>query len=158
SNDAAFQTNNTTDTTAPTISITAPGNGATVSGSITVSGTATDNVGVSSVQFLLDGNNLGSSVSAAPYQVNWDTSTASNASHTLSAKAFDAAGNVGNAVGISVTVSNTGSGGAGAAAQDFQNRCSAPGVIVCDNLSSSAGMPQRSCSGSGSVLSGLFVN
>ena len=47
------------DTTAPTVSLTAPANGATVSGTINVTATASDNVGVVGVQFLLDGNNLG---------------------------------------------------------------------------------------------------
>ena len=47
------------DTTPPTVAITAPADQATVSGSITVSATASDDVGVASVQFKLDGNPLG---------------------------------------------------------------------------------------------------
>src|SRR2546428_1550176 len=42
------------DTTPPSVSITAPTNGATVSGTITVSGTASDNVAVSNVQIAID--------------------------------------------------------------------------------------------------------
>ena len=47
------------DTTAPTVSLTAPADGATVSGTVTLSATASDNVGVAGVQFLVDGTQLG---------------------------------------------------------------------------------------------------
>ncbi|HXG22698.1 MAG TPA: Ig-like domain-containing protein, partial [Methylomirabilota bacterium] len=57
-----------TDTQPPVVSLTAPANGATVSGSaVTVSATASDNVGVVGVQFRLDGANLGSEDTSAPY-------------------------------------------------------------------------------------------
>ena len=48
------------DVTAPTVSLTAPAANATIAGTVTVSASASDNVGVASVQFLLDGTNLGS--------------------------------------------------------------------------------------------------
>ncbi len=67
------------DTTAPTVSLTAPANGATVSGSVTVSADASDNVGVVGVQFLLDGVNLGAEDTTAPYSINWNTATATSA-------------------------------------------------------------------------------
>jgi hypothetical protein len=94
-------------TTGPTVSMTAPANGATVSGSVTVSANATDNVGVASVQFQLDGVSLGSpQTGAGPvYSVTWNTTTAANGTHTLSAVASDAAGNTATS-SISVTVSN----------------------------------------------------
>ena len=92
------------DTIAPTVSMTAPANGATVSGSVTISANATDNVGVVGVQFLLDGAPLGSEDTAAPYSISWSSSTASNGSHTLTARARDAAGN--QATSTAVTVSN----------------------------------------------------
>jgi hypothetical protein len=97
----------TGDTTPPTVSMTAPTNGATVSGAITVSANATDNVGVASVQFQLDGANLGSPQTGPgpSYSVTWNTATASNATHTLSAIATDAAGNAATS-SVSVTVSN----------------------------------------------------
>src|SRR6267143_517651 len=94
------------DTTPPTVSISSPVSGATVSGTISVTANASDNVGVVGVQFKLDGNNLGTEVIAAPYSVSWNTTTATNASHTLSAAARDAAGNIGSAANVSVTVSN----------------------------------------------------
>jgi len=94
-----------TDTTPPTVSITAPAAASTVSGSVTVSATAADNVGVVGVQFLLDGANLGTEDTASPYSVTWNTATAANGSHTLSARARDAAGNTATA-SVTVTVNN----------------------------------------------------
>ncbi|MDB4895338.1 MAG: DNA-binding protein [Firmicutes bacterium] len=99
----------TPDTTAPTVSLTAPAAGSTVSGTTTVSASASDNVGVTKVEFYLDGA-LQSTDTASPYSWSWDTTTASNASHSLTAKAYDAAGNVSTATAVSVTVSNTASG------------------------------------------------
>ena len=97
------------DTTAPTVSITSPAGGATVSGTITVTANASDNVGVAGVQFLLDGAALGTEDTAAPFAVSWNTTTATNGSHTLTAAARDAAGNRTISAGVSVTVSNGGS-------------------------------------------------
>jgi Big-like domain-containing protein len=94
------------DTTAPTVSITSPASGSTVSASITVSTSASDNVGVAGVQFTLDGANLDAEDAAAPYSVPWDTRTASNGSHTLTAVARDAAGNRTTSAPVTVTVSN----------------------------------------------------
>ena len=99
--------NTPTDTTPPTVSISAPVNGATVSGTTTVSANASDNVGVASVQFQLDSANVGSLLTASPYTYSWNTTTASNGSHTLRAIAKDAAGNSTTSAAVTVTVSNT---------------------------------------------------
>jgi hypothetical protein len=97
-----------TDTQAPTVSLTAPASGATVSGtSVALAATAADNVGVASVQFTLDNTPLGAPVTTAPYTLTWDTTTIVNGPHTLGAQAKDAAGNTGTATAIAVTVSNT---------------------------------------------------
>jgi hypothetical protein len=98
--------NTTTDSVLPVVSMTTPSAGASVSGTVTVSATASDNVGVSSVQFLLDGASLGSADSASPYSISWTTTGVSNGSHVLSAVARDAAGNAATSSGITVTVSN----------------------------------------------------
>ena len=92
------------DTAPPSVSITAPTAGANVTGPVSVSATATDNVGVTSVQFKLDGANLGAPVAAAPYTVSWDTSTAAAGSYTLTAVATDAAGNTATSAGVTVVV------------------------------------------------------
>jgi hypothetical protein len=94
------------DTTAPTVSISAPTAGATVSGPVSVAANASDNVGVSGVQFKLDGANLGTEDVTSPYSVSWDTTAVANGSHTLTAVARDAAGNSATSVAVSVTVSN----------------------------------------------------
>lgn len=98
------------DTTPPTVNMTAPSAGATVSGaSVSVSASSSDNIGVVGVQFLLDGNSLGAEDTASPYTINWDTTSVANGSHTLSARARDAAGNATTASNITVTVSNSNS-------------------------------------------------
>jgi hypothetical protein len=96
------------DSTAPTVSITAPADGATVQASINVTANAADNVGVSGVQFKLDGQNLAAEDTSSPYSVPWDTTGAANGAHTLSAVARDAAGNTKTATTVNVTVANTG--------------------------------------------------
>src|SRR6185369_882597 len=95
------------DTTAPTVSLTAPAAGASLSGTVAVTASATDNVGVVGVQFLLDGANLGAEVTGAgpSYTFNWNTTTAATGTHTLSARARDAAGNAATAATVSVSVS-----------------------------------------------------
>lgn len=95
----------TADTTPPTTSITAPANGATVSGTTNVTASASDNVGVTKVEFYLD-SVLQSTSTTSPYSWSWNTTTASNASHTLTSKAYDAAGNIGTSSAVTVTVSN----------------------------------------------------
>ncbi len=94
------------DTTAPTVSITAPAAG-TVSGTVTVSANAADNVGVMGVQFRLDGANLAAEDTTSPYSVSWNTATATNGIHTLTAVARDAAGNTATSIAVAVTVSNS---------------------------------------------------
>ncbi|MFP2926236.1 PHB depolymerase family esterase [Pyxidicoccus sp. 3LG] len=95
------------DTTPPTVNVTAPASGATVSGTVTVTASASDNVGVTRVEFLVDGSVVGSD-SAAPYELAWNTTSVGNGAHTLGARAYDAAGNQATDSDTSVTVSNSG--------------------------------------------------
>ena len=94
------------DTTAPTVTMTAPADWATVSGSIVVTATASDDIAVAGVQFQLDGQPLGAERTTPPYSVTWDSATTSNGSHVLTAIARDAAGNRSPAT-ANVIVSNT---------------------------------------------------
>jgi hypothetical protein len=94
------------DTTPPTVAITTPASGATVSGTVTVTANASDNVGVAAVQFFLDGAPLGGEVTTPPYSRSWNTGLATNEAHELRALARDAAGNQ-TASSITVNVSNT---------------------------------------------------
>jgi chitodextrinase len=92
---------------APTVSLgTSPANGSTIMGTVTLTATATDDVGVAGVQFLLDGAPLGAEDTASPYSISWTTTTASNGAHALSARARDAAGNTALATPVNVTVDN----------------------------------------------------
>jgi aqualysin 1 len=95
------------DTTAPTTSLTDPANGSTVVGTITLAATASDNVGVTRVDFYVDGNNVGNDTTE-PYSVSWDTTTVSNGNHSIIARAFDAAGNMGSSTTVTVTANNPG--------------------------------------------------
>ena len=94
------------DTTPPTVAFSTPLPGQTLSGTTTVTATATDNVGVAGVQFKLDGANLGAQMLSAPYTFSWDSTKAANGSHTLSAVASDAAGNQSTA-SVTITVQNS---------------------------------------------------
>ena len=76
------------DTTPPTVSLTAPASGATIRGTITLSASASDDVGVTKVEFLVDGQVVGTDT-AAPYSTSWDSTTISDGSKTIQAKAYD---------------------------------------------------------------------
>ncbi|HET8901551.1 MAG TPA: Ig-like domain-containing protein [Holophagaceae bacterium] len=103
----SFSVNNSiTDTQPPVVSASESG----TSGSITLAATATDNVGVAQVDFYLDGALAGTDA-ASPYSLIYDSTKLANGTHTLVAKASDAAGNV----GVSSTVSFSVSNGAGTA-------------------------------------------
>jgi hypothetical protein len=96
------------DTTAPTVTVTGPTNGAAISGSaVMLSATASDNVGVTGVQFQVDSANAGALLTTAPYSITWDSTTIANGSHVITAVAQDAAGNHATSQGVTVTVSNT---------------------------------------------------
>jgi hypothetical protein len=127
SGDMAFATSSVGDTIPPTVALTAPGSGATVSGTVTISANATDNVGVAGVQFMVDSANVGAEVTTSPYAISWDTTGAANGNHTVTARARDAAGNTAVSTAVVVNVSNTASPGT----TTFQQRCAAAGVIKC---------------------------
>ncbi len=73
---------------------------------MTVTATASDDIGVTSVQFLLDGAPLGAADTAAPYELAWPTAGATNGAHTLTAVARDAAGHETTATRSASTVLN----------------------------------------------------
>src|SRR3989344_995778 len=88
------------DTIKPTVSLTAPADGATVSGTVTLSANASDPStgsgqvsGVAGVQFRVDGANVGAEDATAPYSISWNSTTATNGTHNIRAVARDAAGN-----------------------------------------------------------------
>lgn len=99
----AFSIGNTAaDTVAPTVAATESGG----SGTITLSATASDNVGVTQVEFQVDGVTRGSDATS-PYSIALDSTTLANGSHTLVARASDAAGNVGVSSAVAFSVDNS---------------------------------------------------
>lgn len=90
-----------TDTTAPTVSAASSG----TSGTVNFSATANDNVGVARVEFFVD-NVLKGTDTAAPYALAFNSTTVTDGAHTLVAKAYDAAGNVGTSAAVNFSVSN----------------------------------------------------
>lgn len=102
----SYIASSTTDTSAPTVSITAPTSGSTVSGIVSLEASAADNIGVTRVEFYRGLIFLGEDTSA-PYSFSWNTTTMLNEQATLTAKAYDATGNIGSSSGITVNVNNT---------------------------------------------------
>lgn len=95
------------DSILPTVSITAPQDGATVSGaSVTLSATANDNIGIAGVQFFVDGGAIGSEITTGPFTITWDSTSVENSTSTISAVARDTQGNTASS-SIAVLVSNT---------------------------------------------------
>jgi len=93
------------DTISPSVSMSAPTGGGSLFGSVLMAASASDNVAVAGVKFLLDGSPLGPEITAAPFEQMWTTTSAANGSHTLTAIARDRAGNATTSV-VNVTVAN----------------------------------------------------
>jgi hypothetical protein len=99
----SFTTSNTIiDTSAPTVSGSVTGS----AGTISLNATATDNVGVTKVEFYVDGGLAGSSTTS-PYKLPYDSTKLSKGSHSLVTKAYDAANNVGTSSAVAFTIDNT---------------------------------------------------
>ncbi len=90
------------DLVAPTVTITAPTAGP-VSGQVSITATASDNVGVDHVDFYAGGVEIGGDYSA-PYGVTWDTTLVSTGTYTITAIAYDVAENSGQAAPVTVSV------------------------------------------------------
>jgi chitinase len=93
------------DSIPPSVSLTSPGNNAKVSGTVAITASASDNIGVARVEFYENGMLISAS-NVAPYSYSWNTKSVANGNYTLAAKAYDAAGNVGQSANIKVTVFN----------------------------------------------------
>ncbi len=95
----------TGDATPPTVSLTAPASGATVSGTSTLTATASDASGIQSVKFAVDGTVVNTDTSS-PYSYAWSSSSVANGTHSLTAIATDNANNTTTSTAVSVTVNN----------------------------------------------------
>ena len=90
----------------PVATITAPVNGTTVSGTVAITVNASAGSGVAKVEFYVDGVLKTTVTGLLPYTYNWDTTTTSNGSHTLTVTARDAVGNTTTSNPVTVTMNN----------------------------------------------------
>jgi len=104
-NQSSSTVNVVKDTIAPAVTMTSPANNATLSGTVTVSSSASDNVGVTLVEFYSNGVLLYAS-NVAPYNYNWDTTKVANGNYSLYSIAKDNAGNTKQSSSVTVTVNN----------------------------------------------------
>ncbi|HEX6809388.1 MAG TPA: Ig-like domain-containing protein [Gemmatimonadaceae bacterium] len=103
----------TTTVAGPTVKITAPTSGASVTNAVTVSASATSTIRVTGVQFQVDGKSIAATDTTSPYSTSWKSTTVANGTHTLTAIATDAQGHSSKS-SEQVTVKNTtGSTGGG---------------------------------------------
>ncbi len=93
------------DTQPPTVAIASP-TGGTVSAIVPVNVAASDNIGVTRVDLLVNGAPLASDTTS-PYGFSWDSTKVADGTATLVARAYDAAGNSSNSTAVSITVANT---------------------------------------------------
>ncbi len=141
------------DTTPPSVTLSAPATGSTLSGSVILTATATDNVGVLGVQFHLNGVNLGVEDTTNGYAMLWDTTTVGNGTYTLAATARDAAGNTMTSASVTVTVSNL--SGLQLLTEDF-NAGTFGGWTVVDEGSTNAPSAWSAATGSLAQTSNIY--
>ena len=89
----ALNYQSTLDTEPPSVTLTSPGNNQTVSGSVTISAAANDNVAVAKVEFRVNGALLATDTTL-PYTTTWDASSSGNGYYTVEVMAFDGSGNI----------------------------------------------------------------
>jgi hypothetical protein len=91
----------------PSVALTQPAPGSSVSGSVNLTANASDDFGVARVEFLVDGALVGSDLSA-PYVASWLSTTVANGAHSIAARAIDTAGNTSTSAASAITVANGG--------------------------------------------------
>lgn len=96
------------DNAPPSVTVTAPTGGQSVSGTITLSANASDDVGVVGVQFQVDGANVGGEDTSAPFALSWNSGSVASGAHTVTAIARDASGKRTTSAGVSFTVGGGG--------------------------------------------------
>ncbi len=95
----------TVDTQPPTVTLTSPAAGSTLSGKVTLTASASDDQRVERVEFYKDTLLFGAT-NAAPFTMIWNTARETNGAHTLMAQAIDGAGNMSATAPVSVVTSN----------------------------------------------------
>jgi len=120
------------DKTAPTVSITSPVNNASVSGTVSIQASASDNVGVSVVTFFVDNVSIGTKTTA-PYTASWNTTGVASGNHVIKVTAQDAAGNISSA-SIQVGINSTSTGDIAAPSVTITSPTSASSFNIGDNI------------------------
>jgi hypothetical protein len=93
--------------TPPTVTLTSPVTGDTVSGSIALAATVASQNPITSVQFYVDNNAVGSPITTPPYIYYWNSLTVAGGTHTVSVSALDSLGQIGNSASATITVDNS---------------------------------------------------
>ncbi|HSX30598.1 MAG TPA: Ig-like domain-containing protein [Candidatus Saccharimonadales bacterium] len=105
-NSPAFVDSTPPDATPPTVSLTAPKTGTTVSGSVALTASANDNVGVTNVQFYAGSTLIANDAQGSDgWNTSWLSASVPNGTYTLKAVAYDAAGNSATS-SVNVVVNN----------------------------------------------------
>jgi glucose/arabinose dehydrogenase len=91
----------------PSATLTSPTAGSTVSGTVALKATATDDAGVAGVQFLVDGSPVGAEDTSSPFEFSWASTGVANGSHKIAARARDTANQTTTSSEVAVTVSNS---------------------------------------------------
>jgi hypothetical protein len=100
---------------------------------VTLTVDASDNVGVAEVEYFADGTSIGKA-SAAPFSLDWATTSVANGAHTLTATARDAASNATTSDPVAVNVAN-------ATLTQLQNEFFGPICSACHNGSNPLVLP-----------------
>jgi hypothetical protein len=153
----------------PSVNLVSPTAGQQLSGTaVTLSASASDPSGISSVQFSVDGSPVGAPISSSPYTLIWNSTTVSNGAHLIGAQATSGAGATGSAAPVSITVSNAGTTSPVAelvvSAQGAGSQTTAPfstnqpgDVLVAFAGSDGAGSPAQTLTISGAGLTWRLV-
>jgi hypothetical protein len=146
----------------PTVSITAPMNGATVSGTVAITANAApaagyNNLTIASVQFFVDGTSVGTAT-ASPYTVNWDSTKATNGSHSLTAKATDNMNGSTTSSAVMVTVTGGMAAAAMSSAQIFPTLDSKASGMARISVASDTGAVSGTVRVSGMTAQTVTIN
>jgi Bacterial Ig domain len=141
------------DTTPPTVALTAPAAGSVIFDPVDITADAADNIGVAGVQFRVDGVEIGTEDTSAPYGATWDIQASGAGTHTLTAVARDAAGNVTTSTDVTVTVSDGVTDGEGVAQTSatlnipLSTTCSAATATAAASNTAAACVSNPACTG-----------
>lgn len=97
------------DTEKPTVTITSPQNGSTVSEIVSITCMSSDNEGVEKVELWVNGVSTGVIDETEPYSLDWNTTTYDDSSYTIIVRSYDTSENTKDSYPITLVVDNSGS-------------------------------------------------